>query len=322
MRRWTTTCLAILLTGFCIECGRRIQTLTGPTDTTVDVRAIMLDAPPGGGEGAPASDSDVVAVPSTPAVFAGAGDIAICGNSGDAATARLLDAIGGTFFALGDNAYYSGSTQEYTDCYDRTWGRHRSQTRPAPGNHEYESPGAAPYFDYFGVNAGPRGLGYYSFELGGWHVVALNSNVAVSEGSPQGTWLRADLAANRARCTLAYWHHPRFSSGKHGNQEQMRGFWHILYEAGAEVILSAHDHIYERFAAQDPDGVPDPSKGIRQFVVGTGGANPYSVAAVQANSEVRLSTIGVLKLTLTATGYDWEFISVGGPGDSGTGTCH
>lgn len=303
------------MTVVCAACGRRGDTLTGPTDALSPATPISLGA---------TSDVDIPVVEySTPEVFVGAGDIALCTTDGDhEATARLLDAIGGTVFALGDNAYMSGTAQEYNDCYDRTWGRHRHRTRPVPGNHEYESPGASPYFDYFGANAGPHGRGYYSFDLGGWHVISLNSNIPVSAGSPQEAWLRADLAASRAQCTLAYWHHPLYSSGKHGNQERMRDFWRILHDAGAEIVLSAHDHTYERFALQDPDGLPDEAHGIRQFVVGTGGARPYPFTIVRPNSEVRLSALGVLKLTLSPAGYDWEFISVSGAGDFGTGTCH
>jgi calcineurin-like phosphoesterase family protein len=307
--------IAVVLSFASTDCGRRGETLTGPTDLPSLASTAFLT-----------TESDIelpLWPPAAPEVFVGAGDIALCTRDGNhEATAQLLDAIGGTVFALGDNAYYSGTAAEYRDCYDRTWGRHKNRTRPVPGNHEYESPGASPYFDYFGINAGPHGLGYYSFDLGAWHVVALNSNIPVSAGSTQGAWLRADLATNRSRCTLAYWHHPRFSSGQHGNQEQMRDFWQILHEAGAEIVLSAHDHVYERFAPQDADGIPDPAHGVRQFVVGTGGARPYAFASLHANSEVRMSTLGVLKLTLTADEYTWEFISVGGPGDSGTASCH
>jgi hypothetical protein len=191
-----------------------------------------------------------------------------------------------------------------------------------PGNHDYESPGATPYFDYFGANAGPSGLGYYSFELGNWHAIALNSHIAVTVDSTQGAWLRANLAANATRCTIAYWHTPRFSSGRHGDQVQMRDFWRLLYDAGADVVLSGHDHTYERFAPQDPDGMPDPQRGIRQFIAGTGGANTYQFATIRSNSEMRLSALGVLKLTLRAEDYDWSFVPVSGPGDFGTGTCH
>jgi hypothetical protein len=307
--------IAVVLSFASTDCGRRGETLTGPTDLPSFASTAFLT-----------TESDIelpVGPPAAPEVFVGAGDIALCTRDGNhEATAQLLDAIGGTVFALGDNAYSSGTAEEYRDCYDRTWGRHKNRTRPVPGNHEYESPGASPYFDYFGINAGPHGLGYYSFDLGAWHVVALNSNIPVSAGSTQGGWLRADLATNRSRCTLAYWHHPRFSSGQHGNQEQMRDFWQILHEVGAEIVLSAHDHVYERFAPQDTAGIPDPAHGVRQFVVGTGGARPYGFASLRANSEVRMSTLGVLKLTLSADEYTWDFISVAGPGDSGTASCH
>jgi 3',5'-cyclic AMP phosphodiesterase CpdA len=258
-----------------------------------------------------------------PEVFVGAGDIGLCSGGGNpAATARLLDAIAGTVFTAGDNVYPSGTAQEFRECYDPTWGRHKGRTRPVPGNHEYETGGAAPYFEYFGTNAGPPGLGYYSFELGNWHAIALNSNIPVGAGSAQGAWLRADLASSRARCTIAYWHHPLFSSGQNGNQSQMRDFWRLLYDADADIVLSGHDHLYERFTPQQQDGFPDPTRGIRQFTVGTGGALLSPIVTVRPNSEVRISALGVLRLTLNADSYQWSFIPVSGPGDSGTGTCH
>ena len=255
-------------------------------------------------------------------MFVGAGDIAVCGSSGTEATGRLLDSIGGTVFTAGDNAYFEGTAQQFRECYDPTWGRQKSRTRPSPGNHEYVSPSAAPYFEYFGALAGPPGLGYYSFPVGAWHAMSLNSNVAVGQGSAQGQWLRADLASSQTKCSIAYWHHPLFTSGPNGNNSGMRDFWRMLYEAGVDIIVNGHDHLYERFAPQDPDGFPDPARGIRQFTVGTGGAPLYSVVAVHANSEVRISTFGVLKLTLQADSYQWEFIPVSGAGDSGTGLCH
>ena len=257
-------------------------------------------------------------------IFVGAGDIAQCTNGGvPQATARLLDSISGTVFALGDNAYPSGTTENYHTCYDTTWGRHKARTRPVPGNHEYDGGlAAAPFFDYFGANAGAPGAGYYSYDLGNWHVIALNSSLAVGPRSVQAAWLRSDLAANTSRCTIAYWHFPLFSSSEHGNIEQMREFWHILYDAGADVVLSAHDHVYERFAPQDPDGAADPNRGIREFVVGTGGAPPYPFVDVKPNSEMRLSANGVLRLALKAGSYDWTFIPVNGAGDSGSATCH
>jgi acid phosphatase type 7 len=251
----------------------------------------------------------------------GAGDIGMCDRN-SVATAALLDFIGGTVFTLGDNAYFQGTRQQFRDCYDTTWGRHKDRTFPVAGNHEYESPGAAPYYEYFGFAAGPSGLGYYSFELGDWHVIALNSNINVGPGSTQAAWLRTDLAASRARCTLAYWHHPLFTSGSNGDTPAMREFWRILYDADADVVLSAHEHMYERFAPQDPSGGADTTRGIRQFIAGTGGALLYHPVTIHANSEVRISAFGVLKLTLATDRYQWEFVPVSGPSDSGSSVCH
>jgi 3',5'-cyclic AMP phosphodiesterase CpdA len=261
--------------------------------------------------------------PSGPQIFAGAGDIAMC-DVNSLATAALLDRIGGLIFTLGDNAYFHGSRAEYRDCYDTTWGRHKGKTFPVPGNHEYESSGAAPYYEYFGeLASGPLGDGYYSFEVGDWHVVALNSNVAVGSTSPQGAWLRSDLASSRARCTLAYWHHPLFTSGPNGDTQSMREFWRILYDASAEIVLSAHDHMYERFGPQDPDGRADAARGIRQFIVGTGGAFLRQPVTLHPNSENRIISFGVLKLTLSSDRYQWEFVPVaGGATDGGSGVCH
>lgn len=255
-------------------------------------------------------------------VFVGAGDIAVCGSSAPQATAMLLDTIDGTVFTLGDNAYVRGTREEFRECYEPTWGRHKSRTRPSPGNHDYGSAGAAPYFEYFGANAGPPGLGYYSFPLGAWHAISLNSNVPVGAGSAQAQWLRQNLMSSPTRCAIAYWHHPLFSSGPLGPQLRMREVWRILYEFGVDVILSGHDHHYERFAPQDPDGLPDPARGIRQFIVGTGGAPLSGIVTVQANSEMSFSTHGVLKLTLRAHSYEWEFIPVSGARDFGSGLCY
>lgn len=304
---WTLALLAVVG----LSCGGAPTGLTSPSTLPIGTRAEIP------------SGVDLTAVFPTE-IFVGAGDIAQCTNGGvPQATARLLDSIDGTVFALGDNAYPSGTAENYRSCYDTTWGRHKSRTRPVPGNHEYDSASAAvPYFDYFGASAGPSALGFYSYNLGNWHVIALNSNIAVGTRSAQAAWLRNDLTANAARCTLAYWHFPLFSSSKHGNSEQMREFWSILYEFDAEIVLSAHDHVYERFAPQDADGVADPVGGIREFVVGTGGAPPYPFVDVKPNSEVRLSTNGVLRLALKAGGYDWTFIPVSGAGDSGSASCH
>lgn len=259
------------------------------------------------------------------AVLVGAGDIAACASDGDEATAKLLDNISGTVFTTGDNAYSSGTTDEYASCYGPSWGRHKGRTRPSAGNHDYGTAGAAGYFGYFGSTAGEPGKGYYSYDLGAWHIIVLNSNIAVGAGTPQEQWLRADLAAHSVACTLAYWHHPRFSSGiVHGSDASLQALWQALYDYGADVILVGHEHNYERFAPQDPSGNADPARGIRQFVVGTGGRSHYVFGIPIANSEVRNSdTYGVLKLTLHSTSYTWEFIPEGGKTfkDSGDAAC-
>jgi calcineurin-like phosphoesterase family protein len=255
-------------------------------------------------------------------VLVGAGDIGMCGSTGPESTARLLDDIDGTVFTAGDNAYFQGTAQQFRDCYDPSWGRHRSRTRPAPGNHEYESAGAAPYFAYFGANAGPPGLGYYSFSVGEWHVVSLNSSVSMSTGSAQQAWLRDDLASHNASCVAAIWHHPLFSIGPNGPMPETRELWRTLYEAGADVIINGHDHFYARFARQTPDGVADTSRGIRQFVVGTGGAELVGFPRAAPNVETRISAFGVLKLTLRPGTYDWQFIAANSSqSDSGSDVC-
>jgi hypothetical protein len=257
-------------------------------------------------------------------VFVGAGDIANCSNTQDESTAQLLDNISGTVFTLGDNVYPDGTASQFSDCYAPTWGRHKDRTRPAPGNHDYHTAGASGYYNYFGAVAGDPGKGYYSYNLGAWHIISLNSEVGYASGTTQEQWLRADLAANNSMCTLAYWHHPRFSSGQHGNSSRSQAFWQALYDYGADVILNGHDHTYERFAPQNPSAQADPNLGIREFVVGTGGAGLYPFPTIQPNSQVRNNiTFGVLKLTLHATSYDWEFIPIAGQTftDSGSSNC-
>jgi calcineurin-like phosphoesterase family protein len=254
-------------------------------------------------------------------VLVGAGDIAVCGSAGTEATAAMLDQIDGTVFTAGDNAYFQGSANDYRNCYDPTWGRHKQRTRPAPGNHEYESSGAGPYFAYFGTQAGPSGFGYYSFDVGPWHVVSLNSNVPAMQGSPQYQWLADDLSARNARCIAAIWHHPMFSSSRNGPSPVMRDIWRLLQQSGGDIVISGHEHAYERFAPLDTNGRPTPD-GLRLFIAGTGGAELYPFVMVAQGSEVRISTWGLLKLTLNADGYGWEFLAVGGGvRDSGTGSC-
>jgi len=265
-----------------------------------------------------------------PAVLVGAGDIADCKDlSGAEATAKLLEQIPGTVMAVGDLAYPDGTKENFA-CYDSTWGRVRTRTRPAPGNHEFNAGGATPYFDYFGASAGDPKNGYYSYELGSWHIVVLNSECRDIGGcdaaSRQVQWLRADLAAHPAACTLAYWHKPLFSSGSaHGNDAEMKAFWQALYDGNADVVINGHDHNYERFAPQNPDGGSDAGHGIREFVVGTGGKNHRPILLAKPNSESRnADAYGVLKLTLRAGAYDWQFVPEAGKHfvDSGTGKCH
>ena len=266
-----------------------------------------------------------VVVTTASAVLVGAGDIASCAYDDDEATAKLLDSIPGVVFTAGDNAYSSGTPDQFTRCYGPTWGRPKARTRPSPGNHDYQTPAAAAYYAYFGDAAGDPLLGYYSYDLSGWHIISLNSNVLMVAGSPQEQWLRRDLSLHPAPCTLAYWHHPRFSSSEHGNSTAPQPLWQALYDANADVVISGHDHTYERFAPQTPTGVLDTARGIREFVVGMGGASFYQFPTIRANSEVRNNTThGVIKLTLRADGYDWEFVPVAGGSfrDSGSGRCH
>jgi hypothetical protein len=259
-----------------------------------------------------------------------AGDIADC-TPGAEQTAELLDLFRGTVTPLGDTAYPSGSYEDFANCYDPTWGRHKDRTRPAIGSHEYTTPGAVPYWDYFGEAAGDAGYGWYSYDLGSWHVVVLNSSCPEAggcfEGSPQVEWLRDDLAAHPAQCTAAYWHTPRYSSGqKHGDDLNYVPLWQVLYEHGVEFVMGGDDHHYERFAPQTPFGDLDLSDGVRQFVVGTGGRflRPMTDTP-RPNSETRdNSTFGILRVALLDWGYEWEFVSVAGGTytDSGTTACH
>ena len=276
-------------------------------------------------------------------VVVAAGDIASCDSNGDEATAHLLARIHGTVLTLGDNAYEDGTAGEFRQCYGPSWGKYKARTRPAPGNHDYPGIDAAQeagqtsigqakgYFGYFGKYAGYPSRGYYSYNLGRWHLLSLNSNCAEVDhcvsSSPQMRWLKANLAANHdKRCTLAYFHHPRFSSGvEHGSIEEVKPLWNALYAGGVDVVLSGHEHNYERFAPQDPNGRADPQRGIREFVVGTGGESHYPIFEPIANSEVNNDhTYGVLKLTLHPKGYEWRFLPVKGETftDSGSGLCH
>jgi hypothetical protein len=269
-----------------------------------------------------------VATSSKPApILLAAGDIADCGTGGARLTARLIESSSGTVAAIGDTAYPNGSTADFANCYQPTWGRFKNRTRPALGNHEYVNAGASAYFAYFGRKAAPPG-GYYSYRLGSWHVVVVNSNCdqigGCGPGSAQLRWLQTDLARHPARCTLAYWHSPRFSSGPHGSDASMQPIWAALVKAGADVVLNGHDHLYQRFAPLDAAGQVNPTRGIREFVVGTGGAPLYQAVAQLPASKKIISHWGVLRLKLAPTRYYWRFLSTpsGRVLDSGSGACH
>jgi len=283
-------------------------------------RPTSVTAPPASSVQPPPS---VPTAPPTPREFylSGAGDIGDCTLDGAGRTATLLDHLDGTFFTVGDNAYMSGTPDEFRRCYDPFWGRHKARTKPSAGNHDYVTHNATGYFEYFGSAAAPP-TGYYSYDLGPWHIISLNTNVPVDAGSAQMAWLRADLAANPSKCALAYFHHPLFSSGQNGGSSRQRDLWRTLHSAGVDIIVSAHDHTYERFGKQDADGRPDPN-GVRQFIVGTGGAKLYSFPRVERNSELRGAVWGVIRFSLRAEDYSWEFIPVAGQNfsDSGTDSC-
>src|SRR5437763_1486644 len=265
----------------------------------------------------------VEVLPPTTFVLVGAGDIADCTTDGASLTASVLDNVPGTVFTVGDNAYPSGATADYTNCYAPTWGRHKARTRPAPGNHEYSTAGATPYFTYFGAAAGEPGKGYYSYDLGDWHVIALNSNIAHTAGSPEEQWLRADLAATTKRCALAYFHHPLFSTATLADTT-VRPLWQALYDYGVEFVINGHEHHYQRFAPQTPRGVADPGHGIREFIAGMGGARLFDLGAPLPNTEAQFNkSYGVLKLELSPGGYTWRFVPASGSyNDSGSGSCH
>jgi hypothetical protein len=264
-----------------------------------------------------------------PVHLIGAGDIAYCGDDslGDEATAAILERFpSAEIFTAGDNVSGEGRGAEFRNCFGPTWGQYLDRLHPVPGNHDLETDSGAPYYEYFGKAAGQPGQGYYSYNLGGWHIAALNSNcdvIACGPNSAQARWLRDDLAASGKQCTLLYWHHPRYSSGLSGNYGLVSPFWRIALEYGADVVVSGHDHGYERFALQDGDGNADPG-GIRQFVVGTGGSELRKFGEVKPNSEVRdSSTNGVILFRLYPERYEWEFIPVEGGTftDKGEGQC-
>lgn len=273
----------------------------------------------------PSHTAETTETAQTAETLIAAGDIAACDEDGDSSTAALVAGRQGTVATLGDNVYPAGSERTYRECYDPVWGGFLARTRPAIGNHDAQDDGGAAYFEYFGAAAGTPGEGWYSYDLGAWHVVVLNSNCGPvgCDESAQLAWLVDDLAESEALCTLAYWHHPRFSSGPHGGTTDVEPFWEALEQAGAEVVLAGHDHLYERFAPQASNGAAS-ADGIRQFTVGTGGKQLYRVERVAPHSEVRIDdAFGVLSMTLGSDGYDWSFLTVNGTeADRGSDECH
>ncbi len=282
-------------------------------------------------------------LPSAP-VMIGAGDIAVCGTDADERTSRLVDSVlkadsiarvATVVFTLGDNAYPSGSEgvdRDFQRCFATSWGRPNilQAIRPSPGNHDYDSGSASPYFDYFGDRAGPAGKGYYSYDVGSWHVVSLNSELYFEGGNAsaaaaQETWLRADLTNHPAKCTLAYFHRPLFSSGNYGTTTEVRPLWEILYAANADVVLNGHEHHYERFRPQTPQALPDSARGIEEIIAGTGGAQLREIRyPLAANSAAQIhGRYGVLKLELGEGEYRHSFIDeTGRLWDLGGGRCH
>jgi hypothetical protein len=271
--------------------------------------------------------TDVTLETAGPAVLVGVGDVTSCLHSYDDATARILDGVPGTVITLGDNAYPNGSAQDFKDCYAPTWGRHLDRTRPVAGDRDYRVAGAAGYFGYFGDRAGDPTQGYYSYSAGTWRVIVLNSNIARGASSPQVQWLAEQLRSAGSQCVVAMWHHPRFTSTLlSSTNASVRPFWDTLYHYGADLVVNGHDYVYERFAPMRPDGVRDTEFGIRQITVGTGGAALYPLGGAHPNSEIRNGAVrGVVKLTLEADGYRWQFLKVPGLlsfSDVGSASCH
>ena len=333
-RRLTVPLLAIGVTLVsCAESPAQAETADERASATdamsptpsADPSVTLAPASPSPSAEPPASPLLPSAAPE-PVTLIAAGDIAACDEEGDSATAALVETLGGTVATLGDNVYPAGSPETYGQCYHPVWGRFLERTRPSIGNHDAQADGGAAYFAYFGESAGRPGEGWYSYELGEWHIIVLNTNcglVGCGPGSAQYAWLEDDLARTDAGCTLAYWHHPLFSSISRGGFPEVAPLWQALDEADAELVLVGHDHLYERFAPQSADGTPDP-RGLRQFIVGTGGKQLYPRTGAAANSEFAMDdSFGVLQLTLRPGAYDWSFLMTDGTvADHGSGACH
>ena len=260
--------------------------------------------------------------PGRTAIVLGVGDIGMCNRPGVAETARLVAGLEGLLLLAGDIAYFQGSAANFRDCFNPEWGRFRDRWYATPGNHEYESAGAGPYFDYFGDAAGHDRTGYYATMVGDWLVLMLNSNIPAGRGSAQWEFARQQLDRQRTPCAMAVWHHPLFSSGPNGGNANMRDMWSLLEASRAEVVLNGHDHLYERFGRQLADGTADPANGVRQFTAGTGGADLYNFVRAAPNSEARIMQYGVVRFTLRPALFEWAFLGVDGSvSDSGLDTC-
>jgi hypothetical protein len=303
--------------------GTKKANPTAPTAIGGHPAEPRAGGPPAAPQPAPQPSGPPPIVGSGSAVVVATGDTGWCGSPGVGLTARLVERLPGHIILAGDLAYMKGSAEDYRRCFDPEWGRLRSRFRPVPGNHEYQDPGANGYYSYFGDAAGPGRQGYYAFRAATWHVLMLNSATDMRRESAQWQWARSELQGNRTRCTLAVWHHPFASSGPNGLNGHVRDMWHLLNQHGAEVVVSGHDHFYERFAPQTEDYRYDPM-GIRQFIAGTGGAPLYRPATRGPNTEAVVEAFGALKLTLNPSSYDWEFIeaSSGRTIDRGSEACH
>lgn len=289
---------SLLLALITIQCGKGSPTSPTPPGT--------LETPPG----------------SRTAILVGAGDIGLCGSRGALATGLLVQATLGEVFLVGDIAYPNGSMAAFRECFEPYWGQVSDRWRPVPGNHEYESANAAPYFQFFGPAAGPPGLGYYRFVAGEWLVLMLNSNIDAGPGSAQFQFVRDSLQGRQFRCQMAMWHHPVFSSGPNGPHPHMRPMFELLVQHGVDVVVNGHDHLYERFSRQDADGRLN-ENGVRQFTVGTGGAEITQAVRVTPNSTLVLAAFGIMRFTLQPDAYEWEFLlTTGSLGDNGSTPCH
>lgn len=298
-----------------------------PSHTYADAGSFNVSLTVTDAKGLASTAATTTASVSRPVVLVGAGNIATCGSQFDQATANLIASMpDATVFTLGDNVFPRGTLEEYNDCYQPSWGQFLSRTRPVLGNHEYQDGDATGSFDYFGDRVGPRGLGYYSYNLGAWHIIVLNDRGTSSIDQDQMTWLAGDLAANTKQCTIAMWHVPLFLSSNTAGwttNPDKKPVWDMLYNAGVDLVLNGQQHNYERFAPMKPDGSVDTERGIREFSVGTGGESIDNFSVIHPNSEVHAAAFGVLKLTLKRSGYDWQFIPTGSSfSDSGSGSCH